>query len=161
MVYTINGKETNLKDYIDDKPAVIVFYRGGWCGYCMRHLSELQDIRPEIESMGYELIAIAPDDFSNLEESISESELDYTLFSDKKVNAIKAFGIGWTVSEETFEKYKDKYNIDLEWWSGEAHHILPVPAVFVIEEGKIKYQHTDPDYSRRLSGEVLLSFLKN
>ena len=161
-VYSIEGKELNLKDYVGEKSAVIVFYRGGWCPYCMRHLSALQEIKSDIDRMGYELIAIAPDDFSNLDKTIENSKgIDYTLISDKNANAINAFGIGWTVDPKMFEKYKNEYSIDLESWSGDTHHVLPVPAVFVVEKGKIKYQHVDPNYSQRLSGEVLLSYLEN
>ena len=50
--------------------------------------------------------------------------------------------------------------MDTEWWTGSKHHVLPVPAVFVISKGIIQYQHVDPNYSRRLPPEVLLSFIK-
>jgi len=161
-LYGMKGEEVNLSKYIADKPSIIVFYRGGWCPYCMKHLSALQEIKPEIDKLGYELIAITPDDFSNLDKSIKNSEgFDYTLLSDKNADAIQSFGIGWTVAPDLYEKYKKEYSIDLESWSGEKHHILPVPAVFVVEKGKISYQHVDPDYSKRLSGKVLLSYLGN
>ena len=85
---------------------------------------------------------------------------DFTIYSDKNITAINAFGIGWTINDELYMKYKDKYNMDVEWWSGSDHHVLPVPAVFVINDGQIKYQHVDPKYSQRLSPEILISMLK-
>lgn len=160
QVFDLKGKAINLAEYIGERKAILVFYRGGWCPYCMRHLSALQEAKKSIDALGYELIAFTPDDFTNLDSSKIRADFDYTLFSDKKVSAINAFGIGWKVSDDTFNKYKEKYNLDLEFWSGENHHILPVPAVFVIEGGKIRYQHVDPDYSQRLSAGVLISFLK-
>lgn len=160
-VYQVNGEEVDLKEYVGNKKAILVFYRGGWCPYCMRHLSALQEVKSEIDDMGFELIAITPDNFSQLDSSIKRSKgTEYKLFSDKDISAITAFGIGWKVSDEQYSKYKEKYKLDLEWWSGSEHHVLPVPSVFIINEGNIKFQHVDPKYSQRLSPELLLSFLK-
>ena len=114
-----------------------------------------------MDERGYELIAITPDKFSELEKSIENSNgFDYQLFSDKDLNAINAFGIGWTMDQATYKKYKDSWGIDLEAWSGEDHHVLPVPSVFIIEAGKIKYQHVNPDYTQRLAPDVLVALLQ-
>ena len=161
IVYSPQGKEVNLQQYIDQKPAIIVFYRGAWCPYCTRHLSALQEIKPQIDRLGFELIAITPDDFSKLDSSVARVDnLDFKLLSDKNINAISAFGIGWQVNDELYQKYKDSYGMDTEWWSGSTEHILPVPAVFIVKDGKIQYQHVNPNYSKRLDPLVLLSMLK-
>lgn len=162
IVYDSDGKEINIKDYISNKPAVVVFYRGGWCPYCIRHLSALGEAKEAIDKLGFELIAITPDDFTNLDISKEKSGgIDYKLFSDKDINAINAFGIGWKINEELYLKYKNSYNIDIEWWTGSKHHILPVPSIFVVKDGIIEYQHVNPKYSERLSPEILLSYLKS
>ena len=50
------------------------------------------------------------------------------------------------------------YGIDLEEASGYDHHLLPVPAVFVIDpEGVIDFQYVNPDYRARLDPNVLLA----
>ncbi len=160
-VASADSSEVKLNEYIGQKPVVVVFFRGGWCPYCTRHLSALQTIHNEIDTLGYELIAITPDAVEHLDSADHRAGgLKYTLFSDPDAKAIQAFGIGWKVNDELFNKYKNEYSMDLEWWSNSKHHILPVPAVFVIKNGEIRYQHVDPNYSRRLSGNVLLSFLK-
>lgn len=111
--------------------------------------------------MGYELIGITPDDFSKLDTSVIRSGAeDFTLFSDKDINAINAFGIGWQVNDALYAKYKNDYNMDTEWWSGSKHHVLPVPAVFIVKDGVIQYQHIDPKYSQRLNPGLLLEMLK-
>lgn len=156
-----NGETVNLKQYIGDRPVVVVFYRGGWCPYCMRHLAALQDIHGKIKKMGFELIAITPDDFIHFDTTYAKSGgIDYQLFSDKNINAISAFGIGWKIDNELYLKYRNEYHMDTEWWTSSIHHVLPVPAVFVIKDGMVQYQHVDPKYSQRLSPEILLSFLK-
>ena len=161
IVYNNLGDEVNLKKYVGNRPVVVVFYRGGWCPYCTRHLAALNDVKPTMDSLGIELIAITPDDFTNLDSSVVRGGgIDFKLFSDKNVNAINAFGIGWKINDELYKKYNESYGLDVEWWSKNTHHTLPVPSVFVIKDGKIEYQHVNPDYSKRLSPEVLMSFIK-
>jgi peroxiredoxin len=155
------GKEINLKESIGNDPVIVVFYRGAWCPYCTRHLSALQEIKPQIDSLGFQLLAITPDDFTKLDSTTTRTKgLAYQLFSDKNLEAITAFGIGWKVNDELYQKYKDNYGMDTEWWAGSKHHTLPVPAVFIIKDGKIQYQHVDPNYANRLDPLLLLSFLK-
>lgn len=160
QVYDVYGKQMDLKQYIGERPVVLVFYRGGWCPYCIRHLSALQEVKSEIDALGYELVAITPDDYARLDSTVVRSgTLDYKLFSDKNINAINAFGIGWKIDDVLYKKYKDQYGMDTEWWTGSKHHVLPVPAIFIIKDGKIAYQHVNPKYSDRLSPEVLLAML--
>jgi peroxiredoxin len=162
LVYSTTGEEIDLKTSIGEKPVVLVFYRGGWCPYCMRHLSALKEIKPQIDSLGFELIAITPDEFTHLDSSVTQvGGLDYQLFSDKNCNAIDAYGIGWKITDKLYTKYKEKYDMDIEWWTGTTDHILPVPSVFIIKDGIIRYQHVDPQYKKRLSPEVLLSMLES
>lgn len=160
-IYDVKGGKVDLKKYISDRPAVVVFYRGGWCPYCTRHLSALQESKSEINELGFELIAITPDNFNKLDSSIVRGDVDFTLFSDKDADAINKFGIGWEINDELYAKYKNDYKMDVEWWSGESHHILPVPAVFIIKNGKIQFQHVDPNYSKRLSASILLAYLNS
>ena len=162
LVYSQKGDTISLKNHIGNKPTIIVFYRGGWCPYCMKHLSALNEIKSKIDSLGFELVAITPDDFTKLDSSVVRSDnSDYTLFSDKDINAISDFGIGWQVTDELYLKYKNVYGMDLEWWSNSQQHILPVPAVFIVKDGIIQFQHVDPNYSKRLSPELLLALIKS
>ena len=160
LVYDTAGGEIDLKNYIQDRPAVVVFYRGGWCPYCTRHLSALQEVKNDIFELGFELIAITPDNFNRLDSTIVRGNVDYTLFSDKDINAIDGFGIGWKINDDLYSKYKNDYGMDVEWWTGEKHHVLPVPAVFIVKEGVVENQYVNPDYSKRLKPEVLLTMIK-
>jgi peroxiredoxin len=60
------------------------------------------------------------------------------------------------VDAKTYEKLQG-YGIDLEEASGQEHHLLPVPAVFIIDrEAHIRFRYFNPEYKERLSGEALL-----
>ncbi len=41
---TVEDKEVRLRKLVSDKPAVLVFYRGGWCPFCNAHLHEVDPI---------------------------------------------------------------------------------------------------------------------
>ena len=52
-----------------------------------------------------------------------------------------ALGVAYQVDKATVKKYKE-YGIDLEEASGQKHHLLPVPGVFLLDKfGKIQFQY--------------------
>jgi peroxiredoxin len=123
-------------------------------------LGQLQRIAPELIEIGYQIVGISPDRPEKLRESLSKNELGYALLSDSKMAASLAFGIAYKVDDETLELYKG-FGIDLEESSGEKHHLLPVPAVFVVGTDRtIKFEHVNPDYKKRLDPDVLLAAAK-
>lgn len=72
----------------------------------------------------------------------------------------QAFGVAYTLDDPTMQQLK-KYGIDVEEASGEKHHRLPVPAVFLVStDGLIRFQYVNPDYRVRLDPELLLSAAK-
>lgn len=149
-----------LTDLVSEKPTVIIFYRGAWCGYCTQHLAELNDIKEDIDSLGFQIIGITVDKAQKLEESKTRSEAEIEVYSDAKLEAIEAFGLDWNVGEELYNKYLNKYDLDLELWSGEDHHSLPVPAVYIIKDNKVEFQYVNPNYNTRLKAETLLAILQ-
>jgi peroxiredoxin len=149
-----------LKEQVDSRPAILVFYRGGWCPYCNTQLSELRLITAEAEALGYQVIAISPDRPEELAKTMTKDKLDYTLLSDSKADALRAFGIGFRVDDATIEKYKG-YGIDLEKSSGESHHALPVPSVFIVDAaGVLQFSYVHPDYKVRVPAGVVLAAAK-
>ena len=155
------GKLVSLKEIVTQKPSVVVFYRGGWCPFCNRHLAGLNTIYPELKKLGYQLIAISSDRPEKLEASTKKLSLDYQLLSDNDMAAAKAFGIAFKLPDDLVAMYKAKYKIDVEADSGRDHHLLPVPSVFLVsKEGKIDFAYVNPDYKTRLSSQVLMSAAK-
>lgn len=155
-----DGNRYDLNAAIGRKPTVVIFYRGGWCPYCNMQLGQLQTLEPELLKLGYQILAISPDRPENLVESVEQHTLSYTLLSDHAMKAARAFGIAFRVDDGTIETYKG-YNIDLEAASGEKHHLLPVPAVFILgTDGAIRFTYANPDYKVRLAPEVVLAAAK-
>ena len=160
ILQTIDGKSVGLKELVSQKPTVLIFYRGGWCPYCNAHLAELQKIEQDLVDMGYQILAVSPDQPKFLEESAEKHNLEYTLLSDSPMNLSKAFGLAFKVDDNTLQQYK-KNGMDLEKNSGYDHHLLPVPAVYLINpDGLITFQYVNPDYKTRIKSEILKAAAK-
>ena len=154
---TATGEPYRFDAAANDAKTLVIFYRGGWCPYCNRHLQALQNVVPKLTEAGVDVLFLSADRPEKLAESLSEGELDYTLLSDASMAASRACGGAFRVDEDTFEKYKG-YGIDLEAASGFDHHQLPVPAVYLIgTDGKVEFMHSNADYKVRLSGADILS----
>ncbi|GAB4454381.1 MAG: hypothetical protein OHK0029_08880 [Armatimonadaceae bacterium] len=154
---TPDGKAFNLSAALAEKPTVLIFYRGGWCPYCNTHLGKLSQIEDDLLKQGYRILAVSPDRPEELQKSIAKQSLRYQILSDSNADAAKAFGVAFRVDDGTVSKYKNSYKIDLEASSGQNHHILPVPAVFLIgTDGMVQYRYFNPDYKVRLEPEKIL-----
>ena len=154
---TIEGKPIDILDTIKRKPTLLIFYRGSWCPYCNTHLGELKTIESKLIDLGFQIVAISPDLPANLNTSVKDLKLDYTLLSDSKAALTKALGLGFRVDDSTNETLKG-YGIDLVKASGEDHRILPVPAALLVDtEGKVDFMFFSPDYSIRVDKSILLA----
>ena len=140
-----------------EKPMVLSFFRGGWCPYCNLHLAEMRKAEAELEQMGFDIWFVSVDRPELLYESLEQPDIGYEVLSDAKLEATRAFGLAFRVPDELVQKYLT-YDIDLEAASGEEHHVLPVPATFLIgSDGVIQFQFANPDYKVRLHPDVLLA----
>ncbi|RCW38325.1 peroxiredoxin-like family protein [Marinilabilia salmonicolor] len=149
-----DGSSHQLYSLIQEKPSVLLFYRGGWCPYCNRHLAEIRDVEQQVEELGYQILAVSPDSPENLKVTDKDQQLNYRLFSDANGELCKKAGIAF--------KAPDKYGSMLKEKSGGQNDegLLPVPAVFVVDhDGVILFEYINPDYSTRLSGGLLLAVL--
>lgn len=153
---SVRGPAVSLRAEAAKQPLVLIFYRGGWCPYCTLHLAELEKVEGKLRGMGLRIVAISPDRPEELEKSANKEALSYTLLSDASMEAARAFGVAFRVDDATVEQYKG-HGIDLEAASGETHHLLPVPAVFIVgTDGRVKFAYANPDYKVRLSTVELL-----
>lgn len=140
-----------------DRPAIIVFYRGGWCPFCTAHFMELRKAEDQILEMGFELLFVSADRVEMLKESLDRLDKPYMLLADNKMKVAQRYGVAYRVDPETVTRYL-QHGIDLEAASGEKHHLLPVPAVFIVgKDGIIKFEYVNPNYRVRIDPDLLLA----
>jgi peroxiredoxin len=114
-------------------------------------------VEHELSELGFDVVAVSADRPEKLAESRKAKGLGYELYSDSGLAAARAFGIVFQLDDATLAKYAE-YGIDLEDASGESHHQLPVPSVFLIDsDGVIRWVHSDPDYRVRPDNATLLA----
>jgi peroxiredoxin len=152
-VYTPDNKGVQLVDIIN-KPTIMLFYRGSWCPYCNVHLSEIAKIESKIIKLGYQIIAISPDDALNLSGTIEKNKTKYKIFADKNSELLAAMGIAFKANQRT----KDYISKNTQ---GITTEVLPVPSVFIVnEKSEILMEYINPDITKRITSKLLLSILK-
>lgn len=139
------------------RPAIVIFYRGGWCPYCNMQLSDLRLVEPKLRAQGFEIVFLSTDRPEILYSSLKDTDIHYTLLSDSHLDAANLFHVVYHLDDATLAGLK-KYGVDLEKTTGTALHELPVPSVFIIDTtGTIRYVYSNPDYEIRLGAEALLA----
>lgn len=150
-----NGKMVDLNKAIASQPTVLVVYRGGWCPYCAKQLSGLQEALPELQQLGYQLIAISTDDPAGLAKSAAKEKLAYTLLSDADLSLSKQMGIA-------FKAPKAYWNMLPKTTGGkDTDLLLPVPSVFILDKkGVIQFEYINPDFKQRMDPVLLQAAAK-
>jgi peroxiredoxin len=149
------GNSILLNDLLKEKPTVLVFYRGGWCPYCNLQLSALAFIEDEILKLGYQIIAISPENFKNIQPTIEEDKVNYKIVSDEDGKLIQEIGIAFKPNLITKTYIATKTN-------GKSSSVLPVPTVMVVNKNsEILFEYINPNYKNRITPELLLAVLKN
>lgn len=151
----IDGEQVVLNEVTKTKPSVLVFYRGGWCPFCNAQLSGLAKIEDEIVNLGFQILAISPDDYRNLQSTEEQNSNKYTLLSDPNGEFIQQIGIAF----ETPTMIKGY--VATKGQKGKVSDVIPAPAVLIVdEEGKILFEYINPNFKERLSENMLLAVLK-
>lgn len=148
------GQSVQLFDVLKAKPTVLVFYRGGWCPYCSVQLASIAEAEADILKLGYQIVAVSPDHYSQLTPAAEAGKVNYTLLADTNGELIEAAGIAFKTPEQAKPFIESKSN-------NPASGILPVPTVMILDtSGKILFEYINPDYKTRISSELLLGALK-
>ena len=163
VVETVDQKSLVFDPHGLERPVLLITFRGGWCPYCNMHLSELRTVIPKIHALGVDILFLSGDRPEMLYQSLrSDTQenidgLDYQILSDANAQAAMALGIAFKASDRTIDRRRMKGQ-DIADSSMLRHGILPVPAIFAIDQdGVIVFTFIAADYKIRLSAEKLLA----
>lgn len=155
------GRVTDLRVLMSRGPLVVTFYRGGWCPYCNLELRAYQEVLPEINELGAQLVAISPETPDSTLSTAEKNDLSFTVLSDAKGNLAHALGIRFELSHAV-RAYLTRAGRDLRARNGDDRWSLPIPATYVVERsGHIAFAHIDPDYRRRIDPSVVVQALRS
>lgn len=157
---TIDAESVDLATLYGDGPLVVTFYRGGWCPFCNRALSQWQESLSSIENARARWIAITPEKPSYTTETTSKYP-GVTVLSDSTFQASKAFGLYFDLDEQTKQTYKS-YGIDLAEHNANGRWSLPHPATFIIDsKGVIRFAEVHVNYQERTNPKDVIEALES
>ncbi len=153
-----NGEKISSKKLIQEGSVVIVFYRGEWCGYCKRHLSNLQDSLNLIHEEGASVVVVTPEQPKYIQKTIKKTKATYSIISDVDYSIMEAYNVKYDIIDTTTTKYKGYVENVTSKQNNNGENVLPIPATYIIgQDGKIKWYHFDPKYSNRSTVKDILS----
>ncbi len=154
------GAPVTLDQLVKAGPAVIVFYRGGWCPYCNLALRTYQrDLLPELGAFGARLVAISP---QSPDQSLSTAEkagLDFTVLSDPASRVAQQVGIVFQQADDVLDAQR-KLGLDLAQVNAEGSTMLPRPTVLIVDPDRtVRFVDVQPDYTARTEVVDILAAL--
>ncbi|CAN5391035.1 peroxiredoxin-like family protein [soil metagenome] len=146
----VHGAPTSLEQLRKGKPAVVVFYRGGWCPYCNITLRTYQaELVPALAEQGVALIAVSPQKPDGSLSAAESNELTYSVASDPGNQLAAALGILTGPSADALAG-QVKLGLDLTEVNADGGTTLPMPTVVVIDDaGIIRWIDVHPNYVTR------------
>jgi peroxiredoxin len=155
------GKPVALSELLRLGPAVVTFYRGGWCPYCNIQLRAYQAALPEMATLGARLVAISPQLPDGSLSTAEANELTFDVLSDGGNKVARSFGLVYALPEELRLALRSN-NKALPGINGDESWELPVPATYVIDrDRRVAFARVDVDYRNRLEPEEILAALKS
>src|SRR5207253_2073409 len=144
------GETVSLDRVLQCCPAVVVFYRGEWCPYCVLTLRAYQRILPSITALGASLIAISPQTPDSTLSTVEKKELTFSVLSDVGNVVARNYGLVFVTPEAARHPGISAANGDDSWE-------LPAPATFIVaQDGTIRLAFVDADWTHRLDPAELL-----
>jgi peroxiredoxin len=155
------GQTRTLEELTADGPAVIVFYRGGWCPYCNLTLRTYQqDLLPHLDAYSARLVAISPETPDASLSTQEKDELAYTVLSDTGAELASSLGITFEPSEDGLAAQR-KLGLDIRATRADGDTVLPMPTVLIVDRDRIvRFVDIHPDYTGRTEVDDVLGALE-
>jgi peroxiredoxin len=155
------GTPVSLDELVESGPAVIVFYRGGWCPYCNLALRTYQrELLPELPGFGARLVAISPQTPDESLSTVEKIELGFTVLSDPGNRVARSVGIVFQQADDVLEAQR-QLGLDLAAANAEGSTELPRPTVLIVDQNRVvRFVDVQPDYTARTEVVDILAALK-
>lgn len=153
----VAGQPTTLAQNLGGRPAVIVFYRGGWCPYCNIALRTYQaQLVPALAERGIGLVAIGPEAPDGSLSTKESKELTFTVLSDPGNQIAGQLGI-LTAPSDGARAAQLQLGLDLTQVNADGTPGVPMPTVVIADaDGIIRWIDVHPDYTTGTEpGQVL------
>jgi peroxiredoxin len=156
------GAPTTLAGVLGGSPAVLVFYRGGWCPYCNVTLRSYQaELLPQLEGLGVRVVAISPQRPDGSLSTQEKAQLTFDVVSDPGNALAGSLGIVDDGSDKV-RAAQAALGLDLAQANEGGDVRLPMPAVVVIDaERRVRWSEVHPDYTTRTEPTAIVYAVKS
>ena len=160
LAYDQKGKKTESKKLLENGPVIVFFYGGKWSSVSNKYLSNYQDSLNILTNQGISLVAITPESIENVEQTVINNKLTYTVLYDCEEKIMKDYGVIYNVTKDYQDKVLKETSIDIAQNNGRDSARLPVPSTYIISKtGTIVAAHFNPDPDIRASVKWVLNNL--
>ncbi len=154
------GKRVKLSALLANGPVVLNFYRGEWCPYCNLEIRALQQLLPEFQQAGAQVVAISPELPNNSLTMQEKHELSFPVLSDVGNGVARDYGLVFSLDASLRPLYQG-FGIDIPAHNGDESYDLPVPATYVVDAtGTVRYAYANADYTLRAEPAEVLAAVK-
>jgi peroxiredoxin len=156
------GAPVSLDQIVEKGPAVIVFYRGGWCPYCNLALRTYQqELLPQLDGFGARLVAISPQSPDESLSTVEKAALEFTVLSDPGSRLADRIGIAFQQAEDVLAAQRT-LGLDLTKVNAEGAVRLPRPTVLVVDHDRtVRFVDVQPDYTARTEVAQIIAALSD
>ena len=95
----------------------------------------------------------------NIKKTVESTGLDIPFISDQDQSIMEKYGVAFNVTKDYQEKIVKFKGTTLEKINQQEKAVLPIPATYIIKDGKIDWVYFDPNYRERPSIETILAQL--
>ena len=162
-LYDVKGNPKHLEKALQNSAVILTFYRGSWCGYCTKFLSELQDVLLELKSQGirFQNWTVSPEKRKYTLKLKEKEDLRLVFLHDRKHEVMKDYKVYFNMNAAYRAKWEKFTESEIRERTENDNAALPVPASYVIGmDHRIKYVFYDTDYSQRPDLDSLLAYFK-
>ncbi|WP_405164958.1 AhpC/TSA family protein [Nocardia sp. NBC_01499] len=156
------GTPVGLDQILATGPAVIVFYRGGWCPYCNLALRTYQrELLPRLGDFAARMVAISPQSPDESLSTAEKAELEFTVLSDPGSRLAHRLGIAFQQADDVLAAQRT-LGLNLTQVNAEGSIHLPRPTVLIIDQDHIvRFIDVHPDYTSRTEVADIVAALEN
>jgi peroxiredoxin len=154
------GTPVSLDEIVESGPAVIVFYRGGWCPYCNLALRTYQqELLPQLGALGARLVAVSPQSPDESLSTVEKAALEFTVLSDPASRLADRVGIAFEQADDVLAAQRT-LGLDLSKVNAEGAVRLPRPTVLIVGQDRtVRFVDVQPDYTARTEVSEIIGAL--
>ena len=142
--FSASNDSRSLIELLRDKPLVLSFYCTCWGRYAPKHLAFLQEIAPQIEALGGQLLVLANESSKQIERMLKKLDTDLNVYHDTDRNVARTYG----VYSETSPIWDRIAGISEEVFT---------PSLFVIgKDRRVSYTFVDENFDNSPNSKAIL-----